>query len=115
MNDYRMLGLGDKTYLFQPTRTGKAEIRVDDRSGDRVVAVLCRRTRGRDAPARRGRDVAVDGTSFPYRQAVCVASLFYGLLGCWFAFRPTARCALGPWPPRGRRRDGAGRSCSGTS
>ena len=25
MNDYRMLGLGDKTYLFQPTRTGHAE------------------------------------------------------------------------------------------
>ena len=25
MNDYRMLGLGDKTYLFQPTRTGRAE------------------------------------------------------------------------------------------
>ena len=25
MNDYRMLGLGDKTYLFQPTRTGYAE------------------------------------------------------------------------------------------
>ena len=25
MNDYRMLGLGDKTYLFQPTATGHAE------------------------------------------------------------------------------------------
>src|SRR5258706_7519188 len=25
MNDYRMLGLGDKTYLFQPTKTGHAE------------------------------------------------------------------------------------------
>src|SRR4029077_18324232 len=31
------------------------------------------------------------GTSYPYRQAVCVASLFYGLLGCWFAFRLTCR------------------------
>ena len=25
MNDYRMLGLGDKTYLFQPTPTGHAQ------------------------------------------------------------------------------------------
>jgi hypothetical protein len=31
--------------------------------------------------------VAADGTSFPYRQAVCVAGLFYGLLGVWFCYR----------------------------
>ena len=36
-------------------------------------------------------DVSIDGTSFPYRQAVCVASLVYGLLGCWFAWRFTRR------------------------
>src|SRR6185436_1821166 len=29
----------------------------------------------------------VDGTSYPYRQSVCIAGLVYGLLGCWFAFR----------------------------
>ena len=33
--------------------------------------------------------MTVDGTSFPYRQSVCVGSLLYGLLGCWFAYRLT--------------------------
>ena len=88
MNDYRMLGLGDKTYLFQPTTHRSRGIGVDDRAGDRLVAVLRRRARRRDAAAaRRGSTSATDGTSFPYRQAVCVAGLFYGLLGCWFAYR----------------------------
>jgi len=89
MNDYRMLGLGDKTYLFQPTATGHAEsawtigpaIAWSPFFAIGHVAA----TRLRAA----GVDVATDGTSFPYRQAVCVASLFYGLLGCWFAFRLT--------------------------
>jgi len=96
MNDYRMLGLGDKTYLFQPTRTGKAESAWT--IGPAIVwspffaagHVVARRLHAS------GRDVAVDGTSFPYRQAVCVASLFYGLLGCWFAFRLTERFAPAP-------------------
>jgi hypothetical protein len=89
MNDYRMLGLGDKTYLFQPTKTGHAESAWT--IGPAIVwspffAV------GHVAATRMhasGRDVSTDGTSFPYRQAVCVASLFYGLLGCWFAYRLT--------------------------
>ena len=46
-----------------------------------------------------GLDVSTDGTSFPYRQAVCVASLFYGLLGCWFAYRLTRLF----FPARSRR------------
>ena len=90
MNDYRMLGLGDKTYLFQPTQTGHAQCGVDDRPGDRLVAVLRRRPRRRDPAARgSGATSSTDGTSYPYRQAVCVAGLFYGLLGCWFAYRLT--------------------------
>ena len=87
MNDYRMLGLGDKTYLFQPTRTGHAESAWT--IGPAIVwspffavgHVTASRLRAS------GVDVATDGTSYPYRQAVCVASLFYGLLGCWFAYR----------------------------
>ena len=87
MNDYRMLGLGDKSWLFTPTRTGKAEsawtigpaiVWAPFFGAGHLVATRLRAS---------GRDVAVDGTSFPYRQAVCVAGLFYGLLGCWFAWR----------------------------
>jgi hypothetical protein len=87
MNDYRMLGLSDKPYLFQPTRTGHAESAAS--IGPAIVwspffaAGHVVATRLRAA----GRDVATDGTSFPYRQAVCVAGLFYGLLGCWFMYR----------------------------
>jgi hypothetical protein len=87
MNDYQMLGLGSKTYLFQPTRTGHAESAWT--IGPAIVwspffavgHVTALRLRAS------GVDVATDGTSYPYRQAVCVASLFYGLLGCWFAYR----------------------------
>src|SRR3954451_11403296 len=87
LNDYKMLGLGEKTYLFQPTRTGHAEsawtigpaiVWSPFFAAGHVIASNLHR---------RGADVATDGTSFPYRQAVCVASLFYGLLGCWFAYR----------------------------
>ena len=34
-------------------------------------------------------DIDANGISFPYRQAVCVAGLLYGLIGCWFCFRLT--------------------------
>jgi len=94
-NDYRMLGLGDKSQLFKATRTGHAQSAWT--IGPAIVwspffAI------GHVAAVRlhaAGVDVAADGTSFPYRQAVCVAGLFYGLLGCWFAFRSTRRI----WPP----------------
>ena len=87
MNDYRLLGLGDKTYLFQPTRTGHAESAWT--IGPAIVwspffatgHVVANRLHAK------GLDVATDGTSYPYRQAVAVAGLFYGLLGCWFVYR----------------------------
>ena len=87
MNDYRMLGLGDKTHLLQPTRTGHAESAAS--IGPAIVwspffaAGHVAATRLQAS----GREVATDGTSYPYRQAVCVAGLFYGLLGCWFMYR----------------------------
>jgi hypothetical protein len=89
MNDYRLLGLGDKTYLFQPTRTGHAEsawtigpaiVWSPFFAAGHLVAARLQAT---------GAAVSTDGTSFPYRQAVCIGSLFYGLLGCWFAYRLT--------------------------
>ena len=90
-NDYRMLGLGDKTHLFQPTTTGYAQsawtigpalVWAPFFGAGHVVAVRLRAS---------GADVSTDGTSYPYRQAICIASLFYGLLGCWFCYRLSAR------------------------
>ena len=90
-NDYRMLGLGDKTYLFQPTPTGYAHsawtigpalIWAPFFGAGHLVALRLHAG---------GAAVSTDGTSFPYRQAVCVASLFYGLLGCWMSYRLTRR------------------------
>ncbi len=102
MNDYRMLGLGDKTYLFQPTRTGHAEsawtigpaiVWSPFFAAGHVTALRLHAS---------GANVSTDGTSFPYRQAVCIAGLFYGLLGCWFAYRLTRLLLSEPRSPRPR-------------
>lgn len=90
-NDYRLLGLGDKTYLFNATPTGYAHSAWT--IGPAIVwspffavahAIATRLQAS-------GATVAADGTSYPYRQAVCLANLLYGLLGCWFAYRFTRR------------------------
>ncbi len=86
-NDYRLLGLGDKTHLFTPTPTGYAQSAWT--IGPSLVwgpffAVGDRVARSLNA---RGRPVAIDGTSYPYRQAVCVAGLSWGLVGLFFCFR----------------------------
>ena len=86
-NDYRLLGLGDKTYLFDPTPTGYAHsawtigpaiiwspfFAVGHLAATRLAAA--------------GQEVATDGTSFPYRQSIVIAGLFYTLLGWWFTLR----------------------------
>ena len=86
-NDYRLLGLGDKAHLFQLTPTkhaqsawtvGPAILWAPFFAAGHLVA----RDLGQRDP-----NVTATGISFPYRQAVCIAGLFYGLLGCWFAFR----------------------------
>ena len=91
MNDYRMLGLADKPTCSSPrrpatrTRRGPSGRRSSGRRSSR------RRTWSADAAARAsGRAVATDGTSYPYRQAMCIAGLFYALLGIWFAIRAGA-------------------------
>jgi hypothetical protein len=90
-NDYRLLGLGDKTNLFQPTRTGHAQSAWT--VGPAIVWApffgaghLIAKHLSASNP-----EVSANGVSFPYRQAVCLAGLFYGLLGCWFCVRATAR------------------------
>lgn len=86
-NDYRMLGLGDKPYLFEPTVTGHAQSAWT--IGPAIAwspffAVGHLVAKGLNA---RGQPVSIDGTSFPYRQAVCLAGLFYGVLGLWWCGR----------------------------
>lgn len=90
-NDYKLLGLGDKTHLFQPTPTGYAQsawtigpaiVWAPFFAAGHIVA---------ERLSVSNPDVSTNGVSFPYRQAVCIAGLFYALLGCWFCFRLTAR------------------------
>ncbi|MFI5078364.1 MAG: hypothetical protein ACHQRO_13530, partial [Vicinamibacteria bacterium] len=87
-NDYPLLGLSDKAYLWQPpTVTGYAHtswaigpaIMWAPFFGGAHLAAL--RQQGQ------GLQVATDGSSYPYRQAVCIAGLFYALLGTWFSIR----------------------------
>ena len=90
-NDYKLLGLGDKEHLFEPTPTGHAQsawtvgpaiVWAPFFAAGHAVATQLSRS---------DPNVSTNGVSFPYRQAVCIAGLFYGLLGCWFCFRLTAR------------------------
>lgn len=88
-NDYKLLGLTapQHQFLYTPTPTGHAQTAWAIGPalawspffaiGDGVARTL----------HARGADVAIDGTSFPYRQAVCIAGLFYGLLGAWCCWR----------------------------
>ncbi len=89
-NDYTLLGLGDKPHLFQRTPTGHAQSAASIGpailwapffAAGHVVALRL----GATNP-----NVTANGISFPYRQAVCVAGLLYGLIGCWFCYRLTA-------------------------
>jgi hypothetical protein len=87
-NDYPLLGLSDKAYLWQPpTVTGYAHsawtigpaiVWAPFFAGAHVAALRQESL---------GLPVATDGTSYPYRQAVCIAGLFHALLGTWFSIR----------------------------
>jgi hypothetical protein len=100
-NDYRMLGMGDKANLFTPTPTGYAQSAWTIGPaivwapffavGDGVAHLL----------RAHGRDVSVDGTSYPYRQSVCVAGLVWGLVGLYFCFLLASRFAPGAWAALG--------------
>ncbi|MBK5298604.1 MAG: hypothetical protein JJE40_15735 [Vicinamibacteria bacterium] len=96
-NDYRLLGFGDKARLFTPTPTGHAQSAWSVGPslawapffavGDRIALTL----------AARGHAVATDGTSYPYRQAVCVAGLFWGLVGLFCCYRLARVYTTGGW------------------
>ena len=103
-NDYRLLGLGDKTHLFQPTPTGHAQsawtigpaiVWSPFFAAGHVVATRLRAsTSPTSAPtasrSRTGRRSASPG-------------LFYGLLGCWFALSARAARVFDRRDGRGRR------------
>ncbi len=88
-NDYRLLGLDDAQHrsLFLPTVTGHAQSAWSIgpaiawspffAAGHAVAGLL----------GRRGEAINRNGTAYPYRQAIVVAGLFYGLLGLWFTYR----------------------------
>ena len=88
-NDYRLLGLREP-HLYNLTRTNHAQSAWT--IGPAIVwspffgaGHLVARSLSANDP-----NVSANGISFPYRQAVCIAGLFYGLLGCWFIYRFTA-------------------------
>ena len=86
-NDYKLIGLGDKAHLFNPTPTGYAQSAWT--IGPAFVWApffAAAHPIARQLQAG-GADVSTNGNSYPYRQAVCIAGLFYALLGCWFTFR----------------------------
>ena len=92
-NDYRLLRLDDKPHLFTPTPTGHAQSAWS--VGPALMAAplfgvghLVAR-----AKSAAGADVATDGTSYPYRQAWCVAGLVWGLIGFYFCFQLASRFA----------------------
>lgn len=87
LNDYPMIGLGDKPHLFMLTSTGHAQsawtigpaiVWSPFYAGAHILAKELTKTRA---------NVSVDGASYPYRQAICIAGLFYGLLGAYFIWR----------------------------
>lgn len=88
-NDYALLGIDDPQhqFLLEPTVTGYAQSAW---AIGPALAWLPFFGVGHIAAttlAGQGVDVRTNGTSFPYRQAVCLAGLFYGLLGLWWSYR----------------------------
>jgi hypothetical protein len=90
-NDYKLLGLGDKAHLFRPTPTGYAQSAWTIGPAILWAPFFAAGHAIAERQNRTNPDVSANGISYPYRQAVCIAGLFYGLLGCWFCFQIAAR------------------------
>lgn len=91
-NDYRVLGLDDREHqhLFVPTVTGHAQTTWAIGPALLWSPFLAAGHGAALWTGGRRPGVAADGTSFPYRQAICLAGLFYGLVGL-FACHAIAR------------------------
>lgn len=88
-NDYALLGIDDPQhqFLLEPTVTGYAQSAWAIGPAIAWMPFFGAGHIAATALAGQGVDVRTDGTSFPYRQAVCLAGLFYGLLGLWWSYR----------------------------
>jgi hypothetical protein len=89
-NDYPLIGVGGEE-LMRPTPTGYAQTAWSVGPAMAWMPFYAIGELGARHLASRGVKVALDGTSYPYRQAICIAGLFYGLLGFWFCYRLAAR------------------------
>ena len=89
-NDYGLIGIGGEE-LMRPTPTGYAQTAWSVGPAIAWMPFYAVGDLGANYLAARGVKVAVDGSSYPYRQAICIAGLFYGLLGFWFCYRLAAR------------------------
>jgi hypothetical protein len=89
-NDYGLIGVGGEA-IMTPTSTGYAQTAWSVGPAMAWMPFYAIGDAGAHYLANRGVKVAVDGSSYPYRQAICIAGLFYGLLGLWFCYRLAAR------------------------
>jgi len=89
-NDYGLIGIGGDA-IMTPTSTGYAQTAWSVGPAIAWMPFYAAGDLGANYLAARGVQVAVDGSSYPYRQAICIAGLFYGLLGFWFCYRLAAR------------------------
>ena len=107
-NDYRLLGMESKTNLFVPTVTGHAQSAWT--IGPSLVWAPFFAVGDAVARYEQGSDPAIktDGTSYPYRQAVCVAGLVWGLLGLYFTYRLNALFVAKGWAATGMVAVGGG-------
>lgn len=89
-NDYPLIGIGGQ-WVETRTSTGYAHTAWSVGPAIAWSPFYAIGHAGARYLSARGADVHTDGSSFPYRQSICVAGLFYGLLGFWFSFRLAAR------------------------
>jgi len=96
-NDYALLGIDDPQhqFLLEPTVTGYAQSAWAIGPAIAWMPFFGVGHIAAGVLASQGVDVSTDGTSFPYRQAVCLAGLFYGLLGLWWSYRIARTVASG--------------------
>ena len=85
-NDYVLLGLSGEIVTSR-TATGHAPTAWSIGPAIAWIPFYPLGHLGARHLAASGQPVATDGSSFPYRQAICVAGLCYGLLGFWWCFR----------------------------
>lgn len=88
-NDYALLGLtqAQHQFLLEPTVTGYAQSAWAIGPAIAWTPFFALGHAAASVLAASGAEVSTDGTSYPYRQAVCLAGLFYGLLGLWWSYR----------------------------